>query len=359
MSDAPAKEAKSATPNKTPAAALPPVAKAPSAKTDPTQVHVAGQWKHTRPLTACRFDPTGKFVFTGAEDYTVQRWNLKDEKPVLLSGHESWVRAMAFSPDGQTLYTGGYDGQLLTWPATADAPTPSRKTAAHDGWVRAVAVSPDGRLVATCGNDRLVKLWSATDGKLLHTLAGHESHVYNIAFHPAGDSLVSCDLKGGFRDWDTATGKQRREFKAESLHKYDTSFRADIGGARALAFGEGGKVVAAGGVTNVTNAFAGIGDPALATFEWESVKARPLHTSKESIRGLIWGMAWHADGYWAAAIGGPAGYLYFWKPEQAQETFKFKLPDTGRDMSLAPDGQTLVIAHADGNVRQYRLSKKV
>lgn len=330
----------------------------PSAKADPTKVHVAGQWKYARPLAACRFAPSGTWVFTGAEDYTIQRWNLQDDQPVILSGHESWVRALAFSPDAQTLYSGGYDGKLIAWPAAAAQPAPLRTVAAHDGWVRAVAVSRDGRLLASCGNDHLVKLWSAADGKLLHTLAGHESHVYNVAFHPSGDSLVSCDLKGRLRDWDTATGRSRREFAADALHKYDTTFRADMGGARTLVFSDDGKLLAAGGATKVTNAFAGIADPVLVVVDWESGQVKQTHTSKESVRGLVWGAAWHPDGYWISVVGGPAGYLYFWKPEDAQEFFKFKLPDTGRDMSLAPDGQALVVAHADMNLRRYRLAAK-
>jgi WD40 repeat protein len=46
----------------------------------------------------------------------------------------------------------------------------------HSGWVRAVAASPDGQTIASSGNDHLVKLWTA-DGRLLKTLEGHTSHL--------------------------------------------------------------------------------------------------------------------------------------------------------------------------------------
>ncbi len=155
--------------------------------------------------------------------------------------------------------------------------------------VRAIVVSADGKQIATCGNDNLVKLWNAADGKLIREFKGHESHVYNVAFHPDGKSLASCDLKANFKHWEIATGKCERDFKAEALHKYDTGFRADIGGARALAFSRDGKLLAAGGITNVTNAFAGIGNPAVARTRLESGKLKVLHVGKEAVNGVIWG----------------------------------------------------------------------
>lgn len=324
-------------------------------KADPKLTKVASTWKHNRPLIACRFDPTGQFVFSGAQDYTVQRWDAAG-KMTSLAGHESWVRAFGFSPDGQTLYSGGYDGRWITWPAAAENPAPVRTIEAHQGWIRALAVSPDGQRVATCGNDNHVRLWNAADGKLVYEWPGHESHVYNVAFHPSGEFLVSCDLKGNLKQWDTASGKFARDLTAATLHKYDTTFRADIGGARSLAFSCDGKLLAAGGITEVTNAFAGIGRPVVVVVDWETGKPKVQYTEKEATNGVAWGIAQHADGFWVGLSGGrQVSLLCFWKDEAPHEFFKFKLADVGHDMSLHPDGSRLAIAHADGNLRVYTL----
>jgi WD40 repeat protein len=345
-----------------PAGAKPSREKAPavakSAKADPAATHLATTWKYARPLTACRFDPTGRYLFTGAEDYLVQRWSVADGKSTPLAGHESWVRAIGFSPDGATTFTAGFDGRLIWWSTTADKPTPQRSVEAHRGWVRALAVSPDGKLVATCGNDRLVKLWNTADGKLVHELAGHESHVYNVAFHPSGERLVSCDLKAVLKHWELASGKLVRDVNIAALHKYDTSFRADIGGARSISFSRDGNLLAVGGITNVTNAFAGIGNPAVVELDWESGKPKVQHGGKEPVNAVAWGIVQHADGYWIGlASGRQGGWLYFWKPGEQNEFFKFKLPDGGRDLALASDGMRIAAAHADGNVRLYELLK--
>lgn len=335
-----------------------PEAKPPEMKiadVDPTKTHEISKWKHVRPLTACRFDPTGKYAFTGAEDNTVQRWDLATGTVTSLAGgHDSWVRAIGFSQEGQQVITGGYDGRLIWWPAAAEKPEPIRKIEpAHAGWIRALAVSPDGKIIATCGNDKLIKLWDAADGKLLGELTGHESHVYNVAFHPSLPVIVSCDLKGIVKQWDLDAQKHVRDFApAKALHKYDPTFRADIGGARSIAFSADGKLLALGGITNCTNAFAGIGNPAVVVFEFDTAAISKTHVAKEPLNGTVWGLSFHPNGYWIGLSGGGGGgMLYFWKPDAVNEFFKFKLPDNGRDMDLHVDQKRLAVAHYDQHLR--------
>ncbi len=327
-------------------------------KANVAKAHVAATWKYERPLTACRFDPLGRYVFTGAEDYTVQRFALTDGQLTPLVGHESWCRAIGFSPDGKTTFTGGYDGRLLWWQTDAEQPKPLRAVAAHEGWIRALAVSPNGTLIATCGNDHLVKLWNAADGRPIRTLAGHESHVYNVAFHPAGEDLVSCDHKANFKHWRLADGHEMRAFRVEALHKYDEKFRANIGGARSMAFSVDGKLLAAGGVTNVTNALGGLLECAVASIDWEAGKPKHLHLTKEKNRGTIWGLAWHPDGYWIGMSGGRNALLVCWKPDQAEEFAKFAMKEIGRDFALHPDGLQVAVAMAESQLNICRLTAK-
>jgi WD40 repeat protein len=328
---------------------------------DPTKTHELSKWKHARPLTACRFDPTGKYVFSGAEDNTVQRWEIATGTMTPFAAHDSWVRAIGFSPSGEHVYTGGYDGRLIWWNTAAEKPEPIRKLEpAHTGWLRALMVSPDGQTIATCGNDKLIKLWSAADGQPLGELAGHESHVYNIAFHPSQPMLASCDLKGVVKQWDWKEKKHVKDLAtAAALYKYDTTFRADIGGARSIAFSTDGKLLALGGITNVTNAFAGIGNPAVVTFDWDAGTISKTHVAKAPLNGTAWGVKHHPDGYWIGLSGGGGGgMLYFWKPDAVNEFALFKTADHGRDMDLHPDGRRVVVAHSDAHLRLYGLHPK-
>src|SRR5437773_2353194 len=64
--------------------------------TDPTAARLERELKHARPLIGCRFDPSGRFLFASSEDNTVQRFDLLSGAKTALTGHESWVRGMAF-----------------------------------------------------------------------------------------------------------------------------------------------------------------------------------------------------------------------------------------------------------------------
>ncbi|MBL9122951.1 MAG: WD40 repeat domain-containing protein [Planctomycetaceae bacterium] len=339
--------------------AQPPAPTAPATATDPAQTHVVTQWEHSSPLVSCRFDPQGRFVFAGAEDMTVQRWNLGTGAKTALAGHESWVRSLAFLPDGETLLTGGYDGRLVWWPAAAETPTPIRTVpTAHAGWIRALAVSPDGKLIASCGNDNLVRIWNAADGQLVRELAGHASHVYSVLFHPSGEFVVSGDLLGQIHHWDLATGALVRKLDAGPLHTYEGGQAVHFGGVRTMAVSHDSKWLACGGLHKATNPLGAVHEPLVLSFDWSAGSLFKSQVTPE-YAGVLWRVLYHPEGYLLGIAGGSGGgVLLFWKPEEEQTFVKFGLPNLARDGDLHPDGRQVATAHSDRHLRISRLEKK-
>lgn len=325
---------------------------------DVTKTHQIHDLAHGSPLISCRFHPGGNHVFAGAQDYRVWRFDVASGAKTPFEQTDAWVRGIAFDPDGKTLLTAGYDGRLIWWPALAEKPEPARIVQAHQGWIRAVDVSPDGSLVASVGNDLTVRLWNLTDGSLVREMTGHESHIYNVVFHPGGQHLATGDLMCNLIDWEVATGKQVRTWRAESLQKFDKTFVATIGGFRGMAFSPDGKYVACSGITNVTNAFAGVGNPSVVVFDWDAGKQQVEHLSKGKLRGVAWGVVMHPEGIRIAATGGSGGYLLFWKPGEKDEFHNLKLKASARDLSLSPDNLHLATAHSDGHVRIFKMDAK-
>jgi len=329
---------------------------------DVTQTHLVTEFKHDTPLTTCRIDPTGRFVFAGAENFNVYRWELSggEDSKTVFSGHESWVRSLDFSRDGRLLFTAGYDDRIGVW-NTADAePAPVKMIDAHKGWVRWVRVSPDGKRLASCGNDNLVKVWNLPEGTLHREFAGHERYPYAVVFHPDGRRLASFDLMGVIKEWDLESGKELRSLEAKFMWGFDKKFRADMGGARDMAFSEDGRTLLVAGLTEVTNAFAGVHKPMLLLVDWEKLEHR--HKWKDdSYKGMAWGICEHPEGFIigsGAPQGGNKGKLWFWKPGEEKVFHSVTLSHCARGLDLTPDHRRLAVPQFDGRLRVYQMTAK-
>lgn len=332
---------------------------------DPYGTWLKRELKHDRGLLASRYDPAGKFVFTGAFDNFVHRWDLSDGseegKRETLTGHESWVRAMSWFPksDQQLLATGDYVGRLIVWPALAEIAEPKLSFPAHHGSIRAVSVSPDGKMIASAGNDGMVRIWNAEDGKNVLELSGHDCHVYNCAFHPDGKSLVSADLKGVVKHWEIPTGKLVRELDASLLYIYSEKYTVDVGGIRGMSFDADGSRLACAGATG-ERGIAHSGSARVLLFDWDSGELKQeLEPGHEEIC-TAWGVKFHPDGFIIGSGGSrTGGYLWFWQEGEDDAPFhevKFKQRAPGFDVDLAPDFKTLAVANHDGAVRLWEMS---
>ena len=318
---------------------------------DPAKTQIATQWQYTSPLITCRFDPQSRFVFTTAEDNTIQRWELANGAKTVFTAHDSWVFALGVTPDGTTLLSGGGDGRLAWWPVAGDKPEPIRRVDAHSGWIRQISISGDGQFVATAGNDHRVKVWRTADGQLVRELIGHENQVYSVLFHPSGTWLLSGDLLGFVRQGETASGAASRLFEAKDLHSYNGGQGVHFGGIRAIALSGDGKLLACGGLHKAENPLGAVHEPLAVVFDWESQKVVQSHTA-DGDKGSLWRLQHHPDGYWIGVSGGSSGgFLHFWKPDQPKEAHRFALPNLARDLDLAPDRSGFATTHHDKHVR--------
>ena len=55
---------------------------------DPTKTRCGAEYEHDAPFLSCRFYPTGRFLFAGAQDNTIQRWDLESGRQTFLTAHK-------------------------------------------------------------------------------------------------------------------------------------------------------------------------------------------------------------------------------------------------------------------------------
>ncbi|WP_261556340.1 P-loop NTPase fold protein, partial [Frankia tisae] len=96
----------------------------------------------------------------------------------------------------------------LGW--SPDGPFAGHPAPAHDGGVLAVAVTPDGQQIITGGDDGTARVWDLADGTPRRRLVGHTAAVHGVAVTPDGAEVVSVGADGTIRVWNLGSGRQVR-----------------------------------------------------------------------------------------------------------------------------------------------------
>jgi sugar lactone lactonase YvrE/mono/diheme cytochrome c family protein len=146
-----------------------------------------------------------------------------------LSGFTGKVNAVAFSPDGETVYAAGGEagivGIVRSW-KTSDG-TPLRSFEGHTDAAYAVAVSPDGKLIATGAYDQKIRLWDAATGQEIALLKGHNGAVNGLSFRPDGQVLASASADRTVKLWSIPTGQRLDTLSQPTKEQTSVVFSAD------------------------------------------------------------------------------------------------------------------------------------
>ena len=263
----------------------------------------------------------------------------------LLKGHTMPVSVIAFSPHGDLLVSGSYDGKLRLWnPYTHKL----LRTLKAVGNIAAVAFSSDGRTLANTTGDN-IQLWDTQTGqhKLNIYLGG--SSIFCLAFSPDGQMLASASLTDRIQLWDPNSGQQKFTLD-NGRGGGTTSIVFNRGGPR-LAFSPDGKILASTAVDNMRG-------------NNERIKLWSTHTGEllatlveEDRRGSVYPVStvqFSADGK-TLISGSRGGTLREWNLQTGENIKPFGKPEYGKFnlLPFLPDNTTLVRATQDNAIHLW------
>jgi WD40 repeat protein len=184
-------------------------------------------------VSSLAFSGDGRTLLCGHLSRNTRLWDVSTGKALqTLPGGSFNGRDIALSPDGQIIAIGS-TRSIHLWEAATGKEVRTLQDP-DNIQLYALAFSPDGRTLASGGLGRTVKLWDAATGRLIWQAEGHKGWVSFLTFSPDGKTLVSGGEDGVVRLWETATGKQRWHF---GKHRY---------AVQSGAFSRDGKMLATG-----------------------------------------------------------------------------------------------------------------
>ena len=295
-------------------------------------------WKCIRTLKghqgwvwAISFSPDGSTLASGSADQSVILWNIATgDRLGTLEGHSDLVLSVAFSPVSPLLASSSRDKSIILWNAET-----GKRIRNLGGWfsghselVDALAFSPDGTMLASGSWDRKIILWNPYTGKAIRKLRGHSSWVYSLAFSPDGITLASGSRDTTLMLWNVHTGKQ-----------FFTLY-GDAGLVNAVAFSPDGKTIVSGNF-----------DGSLVLWDvgrGEQITRLPAHSER------INALAFSPDGKFLAS-GSRDQTVILWDIRQRKPICTLTdHRDRVFAVTFSPDSKTLATAAGDETVKLWQ-----
>jgi WD40 repeat protein len=186
------------------------------------------------------WSPDGQQLVVGTFNGEVQIWDVASQQMLTSwqSPTSNAIISIGWSPDGKTIASGELTGEIYLWSVAA-----GRVRQTIDGYTRqrsdvnGLAWSPDGNTLATATQDGKVRLWDSTNGQMILEISAHSGWARGIAWSPNGELLASTGEDMAIRLWDPATGLAYAEERHNRLPVWSVSWSPD---GTMVASGAGG-----------------------------------------------------------------------------------------------------------------------
>lgn len=288
-----------------------------------------------QPITAIAYSPDGKLLAVGGPGRV--RLLAADDLSLVgeLVPHTGQVTDLAFSRDGARLVAAagepGLFGEASVWDVAGR--TRAALLKGHRDSLYAVALSPDGALLATGGYDQHIILWDAAAQKQVRSITGHSGAVFDLDFSPDGRWLASAAADRTIKLWNAATGERLDTFGQPIKEQF------------AVAFRPGAAQLAAGGGDNRIRLYE-IGPAA-------QEGTNPIRLSRFAHQGAVLKLAYSADGKLLASASDDRTVKLLAADDVQPRWTAENQSDWPAGLAFSPDGKRLAVGRLDGTLDVY------
>lgn len=293
------------------------------------QPEVFPQLGNSHGINALAFSPDGAVLASGGGDSRALLWELANARELrTLSGHIGAL-AMTYSPDGHVLAVGTFERAIKLYD-----PSNGRVLSTLNGHaapVLAVSFSPDGHLLASGSEDRTIKLWDVASGRELASIGGFSSRIWSVKFSPDGKVVAANSDDHVIRLWDVASGREVRRISGYAVGR--------------AAFSPDGRMLASGGSVNTVKLWDVATGRELGTLRGHSSYVSDVIFSPDG-RMLASNSFDRTVKIWDLSNGNLIASL-------SDASTRAASIDWANSMAFSPGGDVLALGLGDGQIRRY------
>ncbi len=285
---------------------------------------------HTSYVNAVAYSPDGNTVATGSTDKIARLWDTKNSRQIkTFIGHTDCVYTIAFSPNGQFILTGSWDSTARLWNIQSGK---MLKLFDNKEAIFALAFTPDGKQILT-NSGNTIKLWNIQKGKVVKTFIGHSDGVLAIAFSPNGKQFVSAGVDNTAKLWDIEHLKPIRTFIGHT------------NGIFSLAFSPDGKTFVTGSADQTAKL-------------WD-IKTGKILKNFIGYLLAVRAIAFSPNGQYIATAGAD-NVIKLWDIENGETILTlFGHSDSVDAIAFSPDGNSLITASSDSTAKLWVINRGI